>query len=212
MYLVAVSMSRRQVPRHGSCGWDSRVGGVPPTLSRDVYPSADQQRMWGGTGPRCQKYFRTNHVMGVTFCPYCAQGAPSLAFISKEQRSYIRAFYDAFARAYVGKKSTSLEVADVTDQTSAWHYSEEKQQFHFTCQTEGCGAETDIMGHYGYCPRCGRSNGRKLFGDKISKMVGRLEETKRTVTDRKERGEVWEEMTKAIVSELKRWPNTCDAG
>ena len=71
--------------------------------------------------------------MGETCCPYCAMWAPGLAFMSKDQRKYITACYDAFARAFREQKSTTVEFADITDSNSAWHYSEEKQQFHFKC-------------------------------------------------------------------------------
>jgi NMD protein affecting ribosome stability and mRNA decay len=117
----------------------------------------------GRSCPHCGKYFRTSHIMDTTYCPYCFQPAPDLAFITEEQKKYLTAFYDAFARAHLQQKSTSLEMAEITDTISTWHYSEEKQQRHFTCRTEKCGAQTDILGEYGYCPRCGRTNARKLF-------------------------------------------------
>ncbi len=202
LYLVAVSMDGRHllatVPATG-------IGVTPvyPQPSVLTYIQSDEQGMWGRNCPLCKKYFRTNHVMGVTFCPYCSDGAPSLAFISKEQRSYVTAFYDAFARAYIGKKNTSLDMADITDRAAAWHYSEEKQQFHFTCDTKDCSTETDILGEYGYCPRCGRTNARKLFSERMDKMLTRLEEIRKTVSDRKERGAVWEDMTKTSLSEFE---------
>jgi hypothetical protein len=102
--------------------------------------------------------------MDLTYCPYCAEPASSLAFISKDQRIYLTACYDAFARAYMGKKNTSIGEADVTDSKPAWHYSEVKQQLHFKCDRDKCGTETDILGEYGYCPRCGRTNARIAFG------------------------------------------------
>jgi hypothetical protein len=202
MYIIAVSMDGRhllgEVPATG-------IGVTPvyPQPSVITYIQSDEQGMWGRNCPLCQKYFRTNHVMGVTCCPYCAVEESGLAFISKEQRTYITACYDAFARAYMGKKSTAVEIADITDGTPAWHYSEVKQQFHFKCDIKDCHAETDILGAYGYCPRCGRTNARKLFADRIDKMLNRLEDTKKTVSDRKARGEVWEEMTKASLSDFE---------
>jgi hypothetical protein len=94
-------------------------------------------------------------------------------------------------------------MADVTDKSSAWHYSEEKQQFHFRCDTKGCNAETDILGHYGFCPRCGRTNARKLFSERMNKMLSRLEEIKQTVSDRGERGANWEDMIVKSLSEFE---------
>jgi len=202
MYLVAVSMDGRHLLSTVSA---TGIGQTPvyPQPSVLAYIQSDEQGMWGRNCPLCKKYFRTNHVMGFTFCPYCSAGEASLAFISKEQRTYITAFYDAFARAYVGKKNISLDIADITDRTPAWHYAEEKLQFHFTCDTKDCHAETDILGEYGYCPRCGRTNARKLFSERISKMLTRLEETKNMVSDRKARGAIWEEMTVTSLSEFE---------
>ena len=159
--------------------------------------------MWGRNCPFCKKYFRTNHVFGITFCPYCAAGTDSLHFISKEQRTYITAFYDAFARAYLRRMNTSLDMSEITDLTPAWHYSEEKQQFHFSCCTTGCNTATDILGEFGYCPKCGRTNARTLFFNRMGDMLTRLEHVKNTIEGRGERGKIWEEMTKAAVSELE---------
>lgn len=204
-YFVAVSLDGRHllstVPATG-LGQTA----VYPQPSVLTFIQSDEQGMWGRNCPLCKKYFRTNHVDGVndtTFCPYCSHAATSLAFISKEQRTYILAFYDAMMRALIRKTNTALDIAEITDETPAWHYSEEKQQFHFVCDTKDCNAETDILGEYGYCPRCGRTNARKLFSERINKMLARLEETRKTVSDPKERGTIWEDITKACVSDFE---------
>jgi hypothetical protein len=194
LYLVAVSLDGRHllstVPATGI-----GVSPVYPQPSIITYVQSDEQGMWGRNCPGCKKYFRTNHIMGATFCPYCSDGEDSLAFVSEAQRTYIRASYDAFARARFEMKNTSLDIADIADRTPAWHYSEEKQQYHFQCDTKDCRAQTDILGEYGYCPRCGRTNARRLFSEKMDKMLAGLEETKKTVSDQKERSAVWEDLT-----------------
>jgi hypothetical protein len=202
-YFVAVSLSGRQllavVPARG-------LGQIMvyPQPSVLTYIQSDEQGMWGRNCPRCEKYFRTNHVAGDTCCPYCAVGASSLDFISKAQHTYIQAFYDAWARAHLLKTNTSLDVAAITDQTPAWHYSEEKQQVHFKCDTPDCHTETDMLGNgYGYCPRCGRTTARKLFTDFMDEMLSRLETTQKTVSDERERGTVWEEMTVKSVTKFE---------
>jgi hypothetical protein len=202
LYQVAITMDGRRllstVPATG-------IGVMPvyPQPSVLTFIQSDEQRMWGRNCPVCQKYFRTNHVMDTTYCPYCALGATSLAFISKDQRVYITACYDAFARALIGKKSTAVEIADITDRTPAWHYSEEKQQFHFKCSEKDCAAEADILGEYGYCPRCGRTNARTLFIKRLDGMLKRVENVSNNVSDRRERGLVWEEITKNIVGDFE---------
>ena len=116
---------------------------------------------------------RSHH--GITTCPYCYEIAPDLTFVSKEQRIYLTACYEAFARAFLHKKSTSVDMADISDERMAWHYSEVKQQFHFVCQTNGCKCQTDILGQYGYCPRCGLSNARAVFFQAVDNELARLE-------------------------------------
>jgi hypothetical protein len=202
VYFVAVSIDGRHLLAHVPAGGLGQTM-VYPQPSVLTYIQSDDQGMWGRNCPVCEEYFRTNHVMFDTCCPYCATGAPGLEFVSKAQRVYIQAFYDAWARAYVQKTSTTLDVAAITDETPAWHYAEEKQQFHFTCDTKGCETQTDILGEYGYCPRCGRTNARNLFAELIDKMLTRWEETDKTITDRKERGAVWEDMTVKSVSEFE---------
>ena len=206
MYIVAVSMDGKrllsEVPATGI-----GVAPVYPQPSVITYIQSDEQGMWGRNCPFCQKYFRTNHVMGISSCPYCAKEESGLAFVSKDQRAYITACYDAFARAYVQKKSTSVEITNITDQTPAWHYSEEKQQFHFKCAEKDCAAETDILGEYGYCPRCGRTNARKLFTEKMDKMLARVDDTEKTVSVPQAQSAIWEEMTKNCVSDFEALAN-----
>ena len=85
----------------------------------------------------------------------------------------------------------------------AWHYSEVKQQLHFVCQTNSCTSQTDILGEYGYCPRCGLSNARTGFFQAVDKELTRLEEVRSTVSDRHERENVWEKMTVDAVSQFE---------
>ena len=127
----------------------------------------------------------------------------SLAFITNNQSAYITACYDAFARSYIGNKSTSVDEADITHSKSAWHYAEVKQQVHFKCETAKCGTETDLLGDgSAYCPRCGRSNARKVFIESMNKMLKQLQETKVNVSAESKRGSVWEQMTKDSVTQL----------
>jgi hypothetical protein len=202
LYMVAVSMDGTHfiddVPAVG-------IGGTAVYRQPSVvaYVQSDEQGMWGRNCPACERYFRTTHISHDSVCPYCAEPAPSLAFISKAQRVYIAASYDAFGRAMLTGKNTSLDLADVTDATPAWHYAEEKQQTHFKCQTDGCGVETDILGIYGYCPRCGRTNARPAFNESMTRMLTRWEETDKKVSDRNARGEVWDDLTVKSVTEFE---------
>ncbi len=52
---------------------------IYPKPSLLAFVQSDQQGMWGRSCPVCGKYFRTNHIMDTTYCPYCSQPAPDLA-------------------------------------------------------------------------------------------------------------------------------------
>ena len=202
MYVVAVSMDGRQLLAEVPAGGIGQVM-VYPKPSVLTYIQSDEQGLWGRNCPACQKYFRTNHIMGVTVCPYCSKPESGLAFVSKEQSKYIIAYYDAFMRAYTTGASSTLSMSDITDATAAWHYSEEKQQSHFKCETKDCLAETDILGRYGFCPRCRKTNARQLFTGFIDRTLARWAETDKNVTDRNQRGEVWEDMPIKSLSEFE---------
>lgn len=194
-FSAAVCNARQYPVRHIS---------VHPQPSVLACIQSDAQGLWGRNCPRCEKYFRTNHIVPeMTHCPYCAEIAPSIAFISKDQRVYLTACYDTFARAYRERKTASIGEENISDVKSAWHYSEVTQQFRFKCDTEKCGTETDLLGDYGFCPQCGRTNARKLFNEEIERMLARWQETKQNVADRKARGEVWEDLTVKSVSTLE---------
>jgi hypothetical protein len=200
LYFVALSRDGRQILCAVPAGGIGHVA-VQPQPSVTACIQSDQQSLWGRNCPHCEKYFRTNHVVPeITHCPYCAEVAPSVAFVSKDQRVYLTACYDAFARAYRERRTISVGEENMSDVHSAWHYSEVKQQFHFKCDTDKCGTETDILGDYGFCPRCGRTNARKLFNEEIDRMLGRWEETNQNVADRSARKEVWADITVKSVS------------
>jgi len=202
MYQVALSLDGKRLLATVPAGGIGSVSTYPqPSVL--AFVQSDEQGMWGRNCPACEKYFRTDHVVGVTTCPYCYENASDLAFVSKEQRIYLTACYDAFARAYLHKESTSVDMANITDEKVAWHYSEVKQQFHFVCQTDGCKCQTDILGQYGYCPGCGLSNARAVYFQAVDKELARLEEVRSTVSDRRERENVWEKMTVDAVSQFE---------
>jgi thiol-disulfide isomerase/thioredoxin len=202
IYQVALSVDGKHLLATVPAGGIGSTS-IYPQPSVLAFVQSDEQGMWGRNCPTCEKYFRTNHIIGATTCPYCYEIAPDLAFVSKEQLSYLTACYDAFARAYLHKKSTSVDMADITDEKIAWHYSEVKQQFHFVCQINGCKCQTDILGQYGYCPRCGLSNARTVFFQTVDKELARLEEVRSAVSDRHEREKIWEKMTVDAVSQFE---------
>lgn len=76
-----------------TCGPRCLLGGstsIAPQPSVLAFAQSDQQGMWGRNCPGCEKYFRTDHIMGDTIRPYCSEIAPDPAFVSNEQKSYRR--------------------------------------------------------------------------------------------------------------------------
>jgi hypothetical protein len=164
----------------------------PPPPPLKAFIQSDLQGMWGRCCPSCKSYFRTNHILGGTFCPYCSNVSDSVAFITDTQKRYAKAFIDAALTALRGPDNVTIDLSNVTDATPEWQYSEEQQQFHFKCADQGCYAETDILGEYGWCPRCGRSNARGVIETRLKANEERFEKTDRDLTDSHRRAEEWE--------------------
>jgi hypothetical protein len=163
----------------------------PPPQPVKIFIQSDRQGMWGRCCPHCGSYFRTTHIMGSTFCPYCSRPEESIAFVTGAQRRYAKAFVDAVLSAVNGPKSVSIDLSSVTDSTPEWQYSEEQQQFHFECRHPECHVKTDILGEYGWCPRCGRSNAQGVIDSKLKANEQRFEAADRDLSDRHRREEEW---------------------
>jgi len=84
LYFVALSVDGRRILCAVPAGGVGHVS-VYPQPSVLACIQSDQQGLWGRNCPRCEKYFRTNHIVPeMAHCPYCAEVAPSVAFISKD--------------------------------------------------------------------------------------------------------------------------------
>jgi hypothetical protein len=163
----------------------------PPPPPLNTFIQSDLQGMWGRCCPSCQSYFRTNHIMGVTVCPYCSRTNDSIAFITVAQKRYAKAFVDAALRALRGPDNVTIDLSTITDATPEWQYTEEQQQFHFKCADQSCYTEADILGEYGWCPRCGRSNASAVIATRLKANEDRFQTTDRDVTDRGQRANEW---------------------
>ena len=198
-------------------GYDGRLLlVVPPTglgAPMPPYPKpsmlawilSDQQGMWGRTCPFCKSYFRTNHILGPTFCPYCSGLVDSLAFVTEAQRRYLTAFCTALNKAQQGPDDVTIDLETVTDSNPEWQYTEQRQQFHFTCS--GCNVAVDILGDYGRCPKCGRSNAEAIIDRKLKSLETAFDNANQNLTDKNQRGETWDRLTVGCISEFKALGN-----
>jgi len=159
---------------------------------------SDDSGMWGRRCPICGTYFRTNHVMENTACPYCGNVSNSLSFITEAQGRYVTAFCNAYIEASNTKATVAIDLDSVTDSKPEWSYSEERQQFHFKCKN--CHTEADILGEYGWCPKCGKSNGREIIEDKLKQLEEAFERADKNRIERAERDQQWEEMNSKCFS------------
>ncbi|MCU1240982.1 MAG: hypothetical protein JWO71_1708 [Candidatus Acidoferrum typicum] len=179
--------------------------GVPlppyPKPSLLAWIMSDQHGMWGRLCPRCQTYFRTNHVIDNTACPYCGNVSNSLSFVTQAQARYVVAFCNAYIEASNTKNTVTIDLETVTDSTPEWKYAEERQQFHFKCVS--CHTEADILGEYGWCPKCGKTNGREVIMTKLKGLEEAFDKADKNIADRAERGQQWEEMNSRCFSHFE---------
>lgn len=198
-------------------GYDGRllavvpVAGLGATFAPYPQPSilawiqSDEQGMWGRTCPQCGAYFRSDHILGTTYCPYCFKPSDSVAFITEAQKRYVETFCNCWLTAVNEKKNIALDLKSVSDLVPEWPYSEEKQQFHFECN--GCKTRVDILGDYGTCPQCSRSNAREIITEKLKELERQWEKANAELSDHKSRSEQWNKLTIASVSELEAMGN-----
>ena len=110
-------------------GADLRAGsGAFPV--RIEFPT-DSEGPWGRRCPKCASYFRTANPM-TTFCPYCDATAEPFAFLTANQRGFIKRQHDAIIAAMNGPDGDTAVNFD-GDAADSWAYSEEKQQTRFKC-------------------------------------------------------------------------------
>src|SRR5579871_445163 len=88
LYQVALSIDGKHLLATVPAGGIGSTS-ICPQPSVLAFVQSDQQAMWGRNCTTCEKYFRTDQIMGATTCPYCCEIAPDLAFVSKEQRIYL---------------------------------------------------------------------------------------------------------------------------
>jgi hypothetical protein len=123
--------------------------------------------MWGRVCPNCRSPFRTDHVVQSTVCPYCTFAHESVSFITEQQRKYLRGFAATVDRAVTENQELTIDFDDVTDSPD-WTYNERQLQRRFTCTT--CHVQTDILGEYGSCPKCGKRNSGGVFHRKLNEI------------------------------------------
>ena len=183
----------------------------PPPVP--VWLLSDREGLFGRTCPSCEAYFRTSDAGRLQTCPYCGTQEHNLEFLTENQKQFIKCYLEAFVDAYNARESRTIDLDDLLDgldtNESGWVYAEEEQQTRHTCP--GCDNVYDILGEYGFCPRCGRSNFREVFVGKLTSQKEEFERKDAEVEGRDERESEWLELTRcvsdfeALANEVRGW-------
>jgi hypothetical protein len=86
-----------------------------------------------------------------------------------------------------------------------WLYSEESQQNSYRCPK--CRTKFDILGEYGLCPHCAKSNLETVFDKKMQGLQSQFEESDKNITDRQKRESEWINLLTRCVSEFESMAN-----
>ena len=149
------------------------AGGVGSPMAPYPQPSvlafiiSDAQQMWGRVCPQCRTYFRTNHISGMTVCPYCTFAEDNIYFITDPQRRYLQKHVETVKRVLKEQKEIEIDLKEATD-FPEWTYEERQLQHRFKCTT--CDVTTDILGEYGSCPKCGKRNSGAVFHQNLKQI------------------------------------------
>jgi uncharacterized Zn finger protein (UPF0148 family) len=171
-----------------------------PQPSLIAWVLSDRHGMFGRRCPECKSYFRTSSCPGDKVCPYCGYRGGSMHFLTENQLDYIAKFCRSFIEANDGDSSVILNLDEVAKELPKnqpeWFYKEEKQQNSYACS--GCRTKFDILGEYGLCPVCGKSNFLEVFDKKLAGLEKQFEEANETISDRHDREVEWEKLTRCI--------------
>ena len=170
MYQLAVSFDGRPLAVVPAGGIGSRNPPYPqPSIL--VFLISDAQQMWGRVCPQCRSYFRSDHVSGMTTCPYCTFAEDNIYFITEPQRQYLKKYVGAVRSVLEEKRQIEINLDEATD-SPEWTYEERQLQHRFKCSA--CKVTTDVLGEYGSCPRCGKRNSGEVFHRKLNQIEADL--------------------------------------
>jgi uncharacterized Zn finger protein (UPF0148 family) len=171
-----------------------------PQPSMLAWVLSDRHGMFGRRCPECKTYFRTSSCPGDKFCPYCGYRGKSIHFLTQNQLDYIAKFCKSFIEAHSAESNVILNLDELAkelpENQAKWFYKEEKQQNSYACRS--CKAKFDILGEYGLCPVCGKSNFLEVFDKKLAELEKQFEEANESISDRHDREVEWEKLTRCV--------------
>lgn len=193
-------------------------GGIGTNNLIPIYVFSDKEGYFGKNCPECNKYFRTDSGGEDIYCPYCSHYDNTLSFLTVIQQEYIKIYIKTIISALQEKVNIEINldsiIAELTNNSSPFVYSEERQQNSYKCKS--CKTRYDILGEFGCCPSCGKLNTFEVFNDSLNRLLRRITNTSsEPETDSFEWADVlkncvsdFEAMAKDISKELLRIPAT----
>lgn len=170
---------------------------------------SDKVGMFGYRCPECEGYFRSSGGSENIYCPYCGYIDVELNFLTDNQRKYIERYLKEFLKAIQKRQSITIDFDSIINglesNISGFAYSEEKQQTTFKC--DKCNVAIDIIGIYGYCPRCGKRNSYQILTKNIEFLQERVSNPRYSKIDREKRESEWGDIIKNLVSEYEAFCN-----
>lgn len=180
-----------------------------PQPSLPVLVLSDQHGMFGRHCPKCDSYYRTDACPGDCHCAYCGFSAKSINFLTQNQVKYIGAYCNFLIKVNFEGSSIILDLdklkTELPNNKPAWVYSEESQQNTYRCPE--CETRYDILGEYGLCPCCGKTNLEIVFEKKVHALQSQFETSDKNITDRHKREGEWSDLLTKCISEFEGMAN-----
>lgn len=175
-----------------------------------AYIISDSTGMLGRSCPACKSYFRTDWFgMEDTHCPYCIHHGHKFEFMTKNQLKFLEGYRKAFLEAFKQEGVSTIDLDDVVNKLSdnkpEWFYAEEKQQLSIKCPE--CKTRFDILGIYGKCPKCKKSNHLDIISSKLDDLQSQFDRASETLEDRHIRESEWKKLLSFCVSEFEALAN-----
>lgn len=166
-----------------------------------VWLFSDDQGYFGRLCPKCSTYFRINSTPKLMSCPYCTHKTEFINFCTPNQKAFIKEFVNEREKIIENGNSASINFDKIaenleTNSKSPWVYKEETQQTVFECIS--CKTNTDILGEYAICPKCGLLNCDNIFDKKLSYLEGRFATVDEKEEDRHKRESEWEHLLRSV--------------
>jgi len=189
------------------------IGGIGseipyPQPSIPVCLLSDREGLFGQACPKCNSYFRSDAIGGNSTCPYCGVQSRGIEFLTKNQLDFLGKYCGSVVLALNEKRTIEIDldalIDNLDENTPGWVYPEERQQTKKRC---ACRCTYDILGDYGLCPACGKSNFRDVLQSKFSTFEQQFKTVDEEVSERHDREVEWEKLTRCV-SEFEALANT----